>query len=374
MKIRANAAVLVGHINALASIAPTKALQDVVRNIRVEASDNRLTVTGTDLTVTARQVIEDVEVEADGGLLVDARDFMKVLKGLEKDDVVIEEAANTRCEVRAGRDRFKVAGEHLSLFPRVPVWREGPPLFQITSSLLESLVRRTHFAASKDEMTRHTMHGLLVEIKEGYLRTVATDGRRMALCERDLDVDAQLDVLVPKQGLMIMPKLFESGAEVEVQYQDTHVLFRTPGVELAVNLVEGEFPPYTQALKMVSDNQVDVQLVRKDFLKTMKRATILCSRSTQAVRFCFDDGRLVISAYEDRGAKESHVEHEIDYARDQMVVGFNPHHIVEGLEAVDGKKVILRLRDENSPAVIREDSEDGTRYTYVVMPISLGRR
>lgn len=374
MKFSVVANHLAAEIKPLVTIAPTKGSNDILRNILIEAKDDYLVVTGSDLTVTARQRVDDVKVFEEGSLLVDAQDFLKVINGLEDDEIEVSLDKRLRCRVQAGKDHFKVAGESTEEYPQVPSWDETRDTLKIKTNLFKVLVDRTHFAADKEEGYRHAMKGIFLEMQDGVLRCVATDSRRMAICERDIDYKFAMEVLVPKPGLLILPKIFDGGDDIEIQTDDYHAFFRTAKAELWVRIVEGNFPPYRGALDMVAENHLDIPLQRKAFLKTMTRATLLSSKTTEAVRFVFDDGLLTLEAYEGRGAKEAHVQYEIDYAAEPMVVGFRPMYFKEGLMAVDGKKVTLKMKDENTPAVMREESEDGTRYTYVIVPVSLRNR
>src|SRR5437879_6298549 len=91
------------------------------------------------------------------------------------------------------------------------------------------MVARTHFAAAI-EKTRYAMNGILLDLKDKRLRLVATDGKRLALAERTLDVAVAKPVfaVVPTKGLTLVRSLLAAGEEtVSLRFEESQVFLKT---------------------------------------------------------------------------------------------------------------------------------------------------
>lgn len=369
MKLLANASVLAKAITPAVSIAPAKAVNEVMRNIVVDVRDNALFVTGSDLTVTVVCRIEDVEAIEDGAILVDGTALLKVLKGLGDSEVELSIGKGLRCDIKAPNAYFKVAGEDIEAYPDPRSW-SGKADFLITACHLIDMVDKVHPSAHT-EHGRFSMNGIRLEITKKRMRVVATDSRRLSLCERRVDsVGEKMGVTVPKAGLLLLERLVDSDETLEVQFDDLHLHFRGDNAEIILRLVAGDYPPYGDVIP--KDSEIKIRLERKEWLKTLKKSTILTTKSTKAARFSFEEGGISISAYEDRGEMEAHVLHPVDYEGEEMVMGFNPYHFIAGVQCLESSEFDLELNAPDNVAMIREQGDYGS-FVHLLVPVSLSR-
>ena len=69
-------------------------------------------------------------------------------------------------------------------FPDIPTFDDGGRYHEITAGVLRTMIRRTAFAADKkDSASRFALKGVLWEAEGKNARLVATDTKRLALCE-----------------------------------------------------------------------------------------------------------------------------------------------------------------------------------------------
>lgn len=198
-----------------------------------------LEVTGTDLDVTIRVRVERVDVVSDGRVLVNAARLRAVLRELGGAQIEIEAAERAEragCIVSTGDSRFHVMGEEPDDFPELPSWK-GEGAFQLPASELVAMIRRTEFAAHL-EKTRYAMNGILIDLKDTRLRLVATDGKRLAMCERPAsEVKTPVFVVVPTKAMRQLARIVAGNEEhVEVSVEPAQIQFRTASATVTARL------------------------------------------------------------------------------------------------------------------------------------------
>lgn len=369
LKLRGDAKDLAESIGIAASVAPSKSPKPVLQNLLLDAHDGVLEVTGTDMDVAVRVRIERVEVLSDGRVLVNAQRFLQILRELSGDQVELETDERAGCILTTGDSRFHVMGEEAEDYPEIGEWR-GEGSWKLPAGELVEMIRRTHFAAHP-EKTRYAMNGVLIDLQGQRLRLVATDGKRLSMCERTAPtaVKTPVFVVVPTKGMTLLQRVVSSAEEhVEIAVDASQVQFRTGSATLVARLVEGHFPPYEDVLPKAHDKKLT--LPREGFLAALRRAALLGTKDSQAVRFRFArEGLELTSRVPEVG--ESRVTFPLDYPFDPLETGFNPAYFADVLRILATPEFALSLKDARSAAVVREQDEKG-QFVYLVMPLNLG--
>jgi DNA polymerase-3 subunit beta len=369
LKVRGDAKELSEAIGIAASVAPAKSPRPVLQNLLLDAHDGVLEVTGTDLDVAIRVRIERVDVATEGRVLVNAARFQGILRELVGEQVEIETDERAGCIISTGDSRFHVMGEEPDDFPEIGAWK-GDGAFQLRAAELVDMVRRTHFAAHP-EKTRYAMNGILVDLKEKRLRLVATDGKRLSMCERPVEaVKSPVFVVVPTKAMQLLQRVVGSGEQhVEICVEPAQVHLRTATATVVARLIEGHFPPYEDVLPKNHDKKL--VLPREGFLSALRRAALLATKDSQAVRFRFAREGLELTARVPE-VGESRVQFPLDYPFDELTIGFNPAFFADVLKVLATTEFTLQLKDTRSAAVVQEQDKDGGVFVYLVMPLNLG--
>lgn len=369
LKVRGDAKELADAIGLAASVAPSKSPRPVLQNLLLDAKAGVLEVTGTDLDVAIRVAAERVEVVQEGRVLVNAARIQQILRELIGEEVELETDERLGCIVTTGDARFHVMGEDPEDYPELPPW-DSKGSFPLEAARFAEMVRRTHFA-THPEKTRYAMNGILVDLRDKRLRLVATDGKRLSMCERPVEVETEepVFVVVPTKGMTLLQRVVADGAEqVELRVEASQIQMRTANATIAARLIEGHFPPYEDVLPKGHDKKLKV--AREPFLLALRRAALLGTKDTQAVRFSFSrEGLELTSRVPEVG--ETRIQFPLDWPFDGLEIGFNPHYFVDVLRVLDLAELNLELKDAVSAAVVREQEGDGAQFVYLVMPLNL---
>jgi DNA polymerase-3 subunit beta len=361
MKFTVSKEALLDGLQKVQNVVSTRTTLPILSNVLLEAADGRIRLTTTDLDVGITSSIE-AKVERDGATTLPAKKLVNIIRELPASEVEISVDNKNTASISCGPSFFKIIGLGQDDFPPLPDF-EGASEFRMPQSLLRDGLKKTAFAISTDE-TRYVLNGIYTSFREGKLTLVATDGRRLAMVEHDLDFPAsqETDIIVPTKAVHELQRLLGSEGEVLVRLGEGQVAFSIGEHLLISKLIEGNYPNYRQVIPGEANERIE--LPREAMLETVRRVSLLSSDKSQSVKLVFSENLVEVSANTpDVGeAKESL---EVPYTGEPMQIAFNPDFMKDPLHHLVEETVYLDLIDEMSPGVIRIE---GT-FLYVIMPM-----
>ena len=338
----------------------------VLANFLVQVQNGQLSLTGTDLEVemVSRIAVEDAQ---DGETTIPARKLFEIIRALPDGSRITVSQTGDKITVQAGRSRFTLATLPANDFPSVDEV-EATERVAIGEATLKELIERTAFAMAQQDV-RYYLNGLLFDLRGDALRTVATDGHRLALCETELEKasGAKRQIIVPRKGVTELQRLLESGdREIELEVGRSHVRVKRDDVTFTSKLIDGRFPDYEAVIPIGADREVKVD--REALRASLQRAAILSNEKYRGIRVEVSPGNLKISAHNPE-QEEAQEEIEADTTVSDLAIGFNVNYLLDALSALRDEHVVIQLRDSNSSALVREASSEKSRH--VVMPLRL---
>jgi DNA polymerase-3 subunit beta len=208
-------------------------------------------------------------------------------------------------------------------------------------------------------------------LKEHKLTMVATDGRRLALVDEEVEVGtgSQGEFIVPAKAVNELTRLLQDKGEVEITFSDNQAAFtlkdeKDKTILLITKLIEGNYPNYRQVIP--AETRERVTMAREEFLHALRRAEIMTSEKQNSVKLSFGKNSLAITA-NTPDVGEARETMAINYKGKEISIAFNPAYVIEPLTALDTDEVFLELIDELSPGVLKINGP----FLYVVMPMRL---
>jgi DNA polymerase-3 subunit beta len=338
----------------------------VLGNILVQATKQGLTLTATDLEVELVAKVS-LEIETEGEITLPARKLLDICRTLPDEawlEIVVDKE---RAMVRSGKSRFTLATLPASDFPVVDELK-SVQAFVLKQKNLKELIERTHFSMAQQDV-RYYLNGLMLELDKKGIRSVATDGHRLAMCElaAKTGVSDGQQVIVPRKGVQELLRLLESNeGEVEIQLGGNHIRISTPEIRFTSKLIDGRFPDYKRVMPKGGDKQIQADRTR--LRQALARTSILSNEKYRGIRLTLDENILKIQAHNPE-QEEAEEELEIQYGGEALEIGFNVTYLLDALAALPGDDVRIILSDANSSCLIEEGGSGHCKY--VVMPMRL---
>lgn len=361
MKFQIDREVFQDALNQVQHVVSNRTTLPILSNVLIEADELGLQLSTTDLDVTITKRIS-ADVEQTGKTTLPARRLASIVRELATEDIEFSVDDGNVAEVRSGPSFFKILGLPSNEFPEIGEFKEAKE-FTIDQKLLRDALRKTSYAISTDE-TRYVLNGVNCIIGEGMLTLVATDGRRLAMVEQDLEFPEgnESGVIIPTKAVHELMRLLDDEGEMKMYLTSNQAGFELNDSNLVTKLIEGNYPNFRQVIPGDANHRVTIE--RETLLNAVKRVGLLANEKTNSVKFVFDDNQLSISANSPEiGEAEESI--DIRYDGQKITVAFNPEFVMAPLRNLDQDEVFLDLIDESSPGVIKVDEP----FLYVIMPM-----
>ena len=368
MKFTTTREALLRPLQLVTGVVERRQTLPVLSNLFVSANDDSVSMTGTDLEVELVARAEgSVEVARSGQATIPARKLADIWRSLPDEATVSVEVDGDRAIVRSGRSRFSLATLPVTDFPRVEVVK-GDLEFSLSNSEVQRLLGQTAFSMAQQDV-RYFLNGMLFEVTARHVRTVATDGHRLAMCtlERGVPGADRLHAIIPRKGIVELGRLLsEADGDVGVFIAKNHLRATCGAYTLTTKLVDGRFPDYEKVIPKESSNMVTAD--RETLRRSFARASILSNEKYRGVRMILEPNQLTIQANNPEQDEAEEVV-SVEYAGQRLEIGFNVSYLQDVLGALSTESVRLSVSDANSSALIEGPGAEDS--TYVVMPMRL---
>ena len=350
-------------LKAVQNVVAGKGSLPVLQNVLMEARGKELTLTTTDLDISIRNTVE-CEVSELGVTTLPVKLLSTAVLKAAEGVIEVEIDAKERASITAGSAKFKLVGMPESEFPRLP---SGDEQFQYTiqQQVLREMFRKTSYAASQDD-TRRTLKGVLMSFKDSKLTMVATDGRRLALVENEMEFpkSSEKDIVLPFKAVQELQRSLSGEGEVVITVQKSQVCFKLGTIMVYSKLMDDAYPNYVQVIPKECAEQIAVD--RQLLLDALERASVMTMDEAHSTKLVFEGGKLTVaSAASEIGEAKDEV--PIKYAGEKIEIMFNPNYVMDPLKAIDDDEVTINLNNGHSPAVIK----CSIPFLYVLMPLRI---
>jgi DNA polymerase III subunit beta len=336
--------------------------------VLMRAEGNRLEFTATDLDVTVSCAVEST-VKKGGAVTLPVKKLFGIARELAGGEIEMEVDEKNVCSVRSGPSFYKIHGLSADEFPPMTKFKEDKKV-TVTQEKLKGMMKKTSFAISTDE-ARYVLNGIFISLKDHKMTIVATDGRRLALVDEEVDLSekSQGEFIIPAKAVNELNRLLQDKGEVTIKYAENQAEFTLNdekgfAVVIVTKLIEGNYPNYRQVIP--GEAKERISLSREELLHALKRAEIMTSEKANSVKMAFSKHNLAITANspEVGEARESIA---VNYQGKEIAIAFNPKYLIDPLNALTNDEVFIELIDELSPGVLKINGP----FLYVVMPMRL---
>ena len=351
-----------------ASVVPLRSPKMILRNVKLDATSDGVTLMATDLEIGIRVDVSGVDVEAPGSVILPAGQVGAILRETSDEKLVIE-SDGQRTKIEGQRSKFQLPTEDPIEFPSVSGFNEEW-YYEMPARFFRELIHRTVFATD-NESSRYALGGVLLELGEDEIVAVATDGRRLA---RQVGAakavggaaKGEETTIVPTRAMALMDRaLSENDEVIWLAARDNEVLVKSQRATIYARLVEGRYPNWRGVFPK-NEDAVKIEMAVGPFHAAVRQAAIVTSDDRRGVDFSFGDGKVSLSGH---GAEmgESHVELPTAYDGPEIGIKLDPRYFSDFLKVIEPDKTItLELKDAETAAVCSTD--DG--YSYVIMPLA----
>jgi DNA polymerase-3 subunit beta len=375
MKVTCQKDSLLMACQLVSAAVPSHTTIPALKNFKATAHDDALLLVAYDPTqgVGIRYELRGITVARAGSCILPKDQLIQILRESTDPDISLD-AGKESITAKAG-GRFEMRSLDVDEFPDIPAFDDGGRYHEVSAGTLRTMIKRTEFAADKKDTTaKFALQGVLWEADGKIVRLVATDTKRLAVCEGPATVYGPADTvkaahLVPLKAISLLERnLVDDKELVRVGLRTNDALFQTERAMIYTSLVQGKFPPYRDIIaKTRKEAKQKVPLPTESFFSRVRQAAIMTDDESQRVDMTFEPGKITMQA---RGANtgSSEVTMELpDFDGETVEIAFDPQYLIEFLRAVDGEPPVTLEMSTGTRAAL---FTCGEQYSYLVMPLT----
>lgn len=366
MKLQVGRNELLSALQSVIGVVERRQTLPVLSNFLLETKDDELVVTGTDLEIELESRAR-VQNLAPGRATVPARKLFDICRGLPEGAEISLDLGGDKATLKSGRSRYSLSCLKAEEFPAMGRLADGKKL-TLPRKDLKNLIERTQFAMAQQDV-RYYLNGMLLEVTPKRVRTVATDGHRLALSEVAIDtgIKEQLQVIVPRKAILELQRLLDAGDEnITLKFGNGQIQADLDVIRLTSKLIDGRFPDYERVVPEGGDKRV--QADREQVKRALARTAILSNEKFRGVRLTLENGKLVLQTHNPEH-EEAEEDLEVNYDGGPLEIGFNVNYLLDALGALSSEKFVMELKNSDSSGLIHADGDPSSKY--VVMPMRL---
>ncbi len=361
MKFKVTKSAILDGQQKVLGVVSTRSTMPILSNVLFEAEGKTLWLSATDLEVSIRCPVE-AEIIEEGACTLPGKRLLSILRELPEDEIEIDIDDKDEASIRCQSSFFKILGLPAEDFPKIQTFKKGNA-YNIEQSRLKEMLKKSGYAASTDE-TRFVLNGVLMSFKDDKLTIVATDGRRLALVEQEVEFpsESNVDMIVPTKTVNQLISSLGTEGDMKILTKEKQVAFEFGKTLIVSKLIDGTYPNFRQVIPSQCEERATIE--RESMLGAVKRVSLLTTDKTNSVKLQFANNKLEVSASTpDVGEARETI--PIKYSGKTITVAFNPEYVLAPLRTLEGDEVFMELTDDLSPGVLKCDIP----FLYVLMPM-----
>ena len=357
-------------LSHLQSIVSKKNTLPILSNILIEADDNTLTLSATDMDISIKETITCNIIDI-GSTTLNAQMIFDIIKKLP-DTTEIEFISNNGkiLTIRSDVSKFSLSCLPKDEFPLIETKTNNSKKITVKSQTILNLINKTKFAISNEE-TRYFLNGLYFNISSNEntsnLIFVGTDGHRLAVSTSilNISIDEIPGVIIPKKTINELSKLLsEDYDDIDIDISLNKIIFYIGNLILVSKLIDGNFPDYTRVIPKNNNNNLVIN--RENLLSAVDRVSTIANEKSPSIKFKLLENFINLSSVNSENSTATE-DLKAEYKGNEIEIGFNSRYVMDILDNLKGEEVKISFNNNSNPILIKEkiDSEN----TYVLMPM-----
>ncbi len=361
MKFSVNREKLFKALQRVNSIIGSRSMLPILGNVMLKAEADTLHLTTTDLEIRITTCVE-AQVDEPGETTVPAKKLAALVSCFSGDTVDFCVNENNHMQLRCASSNFTLLGLSTVDFPEM-VEFEAVREIKIKESDFKRMLSAISYAVSPDD-SRKVLTGVLLTTGNNFATLVATDGKRLAMQEKNLEFieGADGDAIVPLKAASEVKRLLDADGVLTIKVGEKQCRFESGNFVLTTKLIEGTYPNFRQVIPTNFSRTVEVDTAK--LLAKIETVSQVLSDSSSYIILSFGENELKLLASSSEVGEGSDMV-EIEYSGEPIDVSFNPVFLADPLKICDKEKVKIKINDAFNPVAM----EGNEGFLYVIMPI-----
>jgi DNA polymerase-3 subunit beta len=372
MKVKIQKNVLLTTLSRIQSIVEKNSIKPITSNALIKAFDNKLSVSATNLQIAIKTTSNEIKIEKEGQISVNAKKIFEIIKQLPEKEIIIEEKENFHITIRSEKAIVEMIGLPPEDFPDF-MEEEKEDYIQWEKNKFLSMINFSSFSICRDDSKSNICGAFIEPLEDGRMRMVTTDGYRLSIVDENTGkINIKEGITIPTKGIYEINKvLIEKKEEknINIKIKKNIFILKTGNIDLFIRIIEKKFPNYKVIIPGEGVNKKIIQLEKNKIRDALKIMCVISNENNRPVYFNFLQKNLSLhtedsdfgSAREDIPLQEP-VKKEINFC-------INGSYLVDIINVIEEDFLIEIFEGEKKPIVVKKQKDNNIKY--IIMPMKM---
>lgn len=351
------------------SLIERKNVTEILSHVKLEATDNKLTITSIDNSLSITETLEATTSQT-GAIALPAHTLYDIVRKFSDVDILlkVDETQASMVEISSGFAVFHLPYLSAEEFPNIDAGEYNCSFTLAHEHMLKMINKNRNTIAQEDP--RHNFNGIYFHVAPGdnELRATATDGHRLSSVRIALPEGAanMKGAIIPRKTIFELAKILSDNAhDIEMEVSPVKIRFTLGDIIIITKLVDSEFPDYLALIPY--DNQSYFCLPTIDLNKAVDRATTIVTNKSSAIKIYVIDQQLEIQVGGDNQSLANE-RLEIQSNVSNFEVSLNARYLLDILASLsDSSNVIFKFSDPYCAILVQ--AENDNKADFIIMPM-----
>jgi len=349
-----------------------KSVMPILDNILLEAKNDELYATASDVETTIIVKIELESLEEDGKITIPTKLLLDFLRECPEQPLHFDINTDTATvKITSENGEYSIVGAKAEDYPEINNMDKESNVFMSSCGLILDGILKTDFAMAND-VHRPQMNSILFEMNEDNLSFVSSDAHKLVRYKR---FDSQNEIgtysfMLPRKPATLLKNILpKDDTELKLSFNAKSACVEFGAYKMICTLIEGKFPNYESVIPKNNPKKVIVN--RRDLTNALRRVSILANQASKLVKFELSGGNIVLSAQDFDYSMSGHESIRCQYDGDPIVIGFKSSFLLEIISNIDTEDVAIELSESTRPGLFLpyESENKNSDLLMLLMPM-----
>ena len=369
MKFSINKNILLSNLQFISKATPLRSTIPIISSAMFVVKNSKLKIRATDLEISISSIC-NVEDSQDGSIAIPVSKLLEIANAMPNEEIKFDVSDIGKVNIESSFGNYTIMGQSSEEFPTEQVLENSQKLV-LTTKILKEIIASTLYATSSDDL-KPVLQGVLLQIMNGKIISVSTDGHRLVKFEKKNinNLDYRGNIVIPSKFLSLINSQNINEQENTILIGDNHIQIEFNNNIISSRIIKDPFPDYESVIP--KENSKTLIVDKNIFLDAIKRVSIFSNKASKQISLELSENNIIISTEDPENITTGKETIDCNYDGDSMVIGYNALYLKEVLQNQKEEEIKILLNTPlNAGLFVSNEQSEETKKITLLMPIRL---
>jgi DNA polymerase-3 subunit beta len=357
---------IITPLQKISSLLTKNNPNEILGNILIEITKKNIVLISTNTEIELLYKISNNYECIPGKITVSGRKILEIFKIISEKSLIYIKLVNKKLHISSKKSKFYLLTISAKKFPYFKK-KKYEKKFYIKQKILKNMLEYTCFSMSSQDI-RPYLNGIFIEFQKKYIRSIATNGHRMAIFKKKTKKKFPIfSIILPRKSAIELNKLIsEENVLIKVLYNKNHIQFHINEIIFTSKLINNNFPNLDHVL--IKKKKYKIKINTNSLKKSLSHVSILVHEQLKGIYLKISNNTFKISSHSQEEKAKYKFKTKYKYKK-KIKLSLNIHYLLDVLNVLKYNFINLIL-DENIQYLQIEVPEK-KELKYIILPLHL---